>query len=193
MTVPDRLATNLCGIPLRNPILAASGSCAYGIEFARLVDWSKVGGLIVKGLSREPVAGNPPPRLYETEGGMINSIGLQNVGVRAFVRDKLPDVRKLETAPVLFPDLQLPNQLGTNLFVVPKFHLWIFAGLSGTAGTVRLISEHQKSCLGLQSFGEHQALLMFRTRDQDSYRWSKPTHCLCLFDTDANLRSCTHL
>lgn len=92
-----RLAVELCGIPLRNPVLAASGTCAYGIEFAKLVDWSRVGGLVVKGLSREPIAGNPPPRLWETEGGMLNSVGLQNVGVRAFVREKLPAVRRLDT------------------------------------------------------------------------------------------------
>ena len=94
----DRLATSLFGITLRNPVLAASGACGYGVEFEELVDWSGVGGLIVKGLSRAPMAGNPPPRLWEAEGGMINSIGLQNVGVRAFVRDKLPAVGKLGTA-----------------------------------------------------------------------------------------------
>jgi dihydroorotate dehydrogenase (NAD+) catalytic subunit len=94
----DRLTTSLCGIPLRNPVLAASGTCAYGVEFHDVIDWSRAGGLVVKGLSREPIAGNPPPRLYESESGMINSIGLQNVGVRAFVRDKLPAIRELDTA-----------------------------------------------------------------------------------------------
>lgn len=92
---PDRLATRLCGIPLRSPVLAASGTFAYGVEFDGLVDWSYVGGFVVKGLSREPMPGNPPPRIFETEGGMLNSIGLQNVGVRAFVRDKLPGIRSL--------------------------------------------------------------------------------------------------
>jgi len=95
-----RPGTNVkvCGVELRNPVLAASGTCGYGVEFEKLVDWGRVGGLIVKGLSREPMAGNPPPRLYETEGGMINSIGLQNIGVRAFVREKLPGLRRLDTA-----------------------------------------------------------------------------------------------
>lgn len=88
----------LCEIPLRNPVLAASGTCAYGIEFADQVDWSRIGGLVVKGLSREPMAGNPPPRLWETHGGMVNSIGLQNIGVRAFVAQKLPRLRALPTA-----------------------------------------------------------------------------------------------
>ena len=92
------LATSLCGIALRNPVLAASGTFAYGVEFEKLVDLNALGGLVVKGLSREPIEGNPPPRVYETEGGMINSIGLQNIGVRAFVEEKLPALAQLRTA-----------------------------------------------------------------------------------------------
>lgn len=92
------LATSLCGIPLRNPVLAASGTFAYGLEFEKLVDLNALGGFVVKGLSREPIEGNPPPRIYETESGMINSIGLQNIGVRAFVTEKLPALAKLRTA-----------------------------------------------------------------------------------------------
>ena len=92
------LATSLCGIALRNPVLAASGTFGYGVEFAKLVDLNALGGLVVKGLSREPISGNPPPRVYETEGGMINSIGLQNIGVRAFAAEKLPALAKLATA-----------------------------------------------------------------------------------------------
>jgi len=92
------LATSLCGIRLRNPVIAASGTFAYGIEFEKLVDLNRLGGLVVKGLSREPIEGNPPPRIYETEGGMINSIGLQNIGVHAFVKEKLPALAKLDTA-----------------------------------------------------------------------------------------------
>lgn len=93
----SRLATSLCGIPLRTPVLAASGTFAYGVEMDGLVDWAWVGGLVVKGLSREPMPGNPPPRLWETEGGMMNSIGLQNIGVRAFIAEKLPGLRRLRT------------------------------------------------------------------------------------------------
>ncbi|HMC58066.1 MAG TPA: dihydroorotate dehydrogenase, partial [Candidatus Solibacter sp.] len=92
------LATSLCGIRLRNPVLAASGTFAYGLEFEKLVDLNALGGFVVKGLSREPIEGNPPPRVYETESGMINSIGLQNIGVRAFVTEKLPALAKLRTA-----------------------------------------------------------------------------------------------
>ncbi len=93
-----RLAISLCGVALKNPVLAASGTFGYGLEFEKLVDLNLLGGLVVKGLSREPMDGNRPPRLWETEGGMVNSIGLQNVGVRAFVREKLPGLAKLRTA-----------------------------------------------------------------------------------------------
>ena len=89
----SRLATSLCGISLKTPVLAASGTYAYGVELMDLVDLSAVGGIVVKGLSREPMDGNPPPRVWETQAGMINSIGLQNIGVRAFVAEKLPQLR----------------------------------------------------------------------------------------------------
>ena len=92
------LETSLCGIRLRNPVLAASGTFGYGLEFARFVDLDALGGLVVKGLSREPIEGNPPPRLFETRAGMINSVGLQNIGVRAFVKEKLPELARLSAA-----------------------------------------------------------------------------------------------
>jgi dihydroorotate dehydrogenase (NAD+) catalytic subunit len=90
----------VCGISLKNPVLAASGTFGYGIEFKALVDLNALGGVVVKGLSREPMDGNPPPRLFETEGGMMNSVGLQNIGVRAFVREKLPELRTFDTAVI---------------------------------------------------------------------------------------------
>lgn len=92
-----RLATTLCGIPLHNPVLAASGTFAYGIELESIVDLHSIGGIVVKGLSAKPIAGNPPPRIWEAHSGMINSIGLQNIGVRAFVEQKLPALRKYDT------------------------------------------------------------------------------------------------
>jgi dihydroorotate dehydrogenase (NAD+) catalytic subunit len=95
---PARLETSLCGIRLRNPVLAASGTFGYGVEFARLVDLDALGGLVVKGLSRDPMEGNPPPRIWEARAGMLNSIGLQNIGVRAFVSQKLPALAGLRTA-----------------------------------------------------------------------------------------------
>lgn len=97
MAEAAKLATDLCGIPLLNPVLAASGTFAYGVEFAEIVDLNQIGGIVVKGLSREPIAGNPPPRLWETASGMMNSIGLQNIGVREFVRTKLPGLRPYRT------------------------------------------------------------------------------------------------
>jgi len=94
----SRLATSLCGIVLKNPVLAASGTFAYGVEFATILDLNQLGGFVVKGLSREPIEGNPPPRVWEATAGMMNSVGLQNIGVRAFAAEKLPALAKLNTA-----------------------------------------------------------------------------------------------
>src|SRR5712692_7896562 len=94
----SRLNITLCGIPLSNPVLAASGTYGYGVELLRLVDLNAIGGIVVKGLSRKPMRGNPAPRLWETEAGMINSVGLQNVGVECFLSEKLPRLRHLKTA-----------------------------------------------------------------------------------------------
>ena len=94
---PD-LAVTLCGIPLRTPVLAASGTFAYGVEFESILDLDCIGGFVVKGLSREPMKGNKAPRVWEAEAGMLNSIGLQNIGVRAFVSEKLPALRRYKTA-----------------------------------------------------------------------------------------------
>ena len=79
-------------------MIAASGTYGYGVEFEKVVDLNSIGGIVVKGLSREPIRGNPPARLWETQGGMINSIGLQNIGARAFVHEKLPRLQGLKTA-----------------------------------------------------------------------------------------------
>src|SRR5208283_5219314 len=88
------------GILFRNPVLTASGTFGYGIEFEKLVDLNRLGGIVVKGLSRDPILGNPAPRLWEARAGMMNSVGLQNVGVRAFIADKLPALRRYST-PVI--------------------------------------------------------------------------------------------
>jgi dihydroorotate dehydrogenase (NAD+) catalytic subunit len=92
------LSVQIGALRLRNPILAASGTFGYGVEFAHLVDLNRLGGFVVKGLSREPIEGAPAPRLCETPSGMLNAVGLQNVGVRAFVAEKLPALRKYNTA-----------------------------------------------------------------------------------------------
>ena len=98
MDQSNRLAITLCGIPLQNPVLAASGTFGYGVEFESVADLNAIGGIVVKGLSREPMPGNPPPRLWETNAGMINSVGLQNMGARAFAEEKLPALRRFKTA-----------------------------------------------------------------------------------------------
>jgi dihydroorotate dehydrogenase (NAD+) catalytic subunit len=92
------LSVKIGALRLRNPILAASGTFGYGLEFAHLVDLNRLGGFVTKGLSREPIEGAPAPRLYPTPAGMLNAVGLQNVGVRAFVAEKLPVLRKFDTA-----------------------------------------------------------------------------------------------
>ena len=92
------LTTQLCGLTLKNPVLASSGTFGYGLELDSILDLNALGGFVVKGLSREPIAGNKAPRVTETSSGMLNSIGLQNVGVRAFVSEKLPKLAKLDTA-----------------------------------------------------------------------------------------------
>ena len=95
--MPD-LETQFCGLRLKNSVIASSGTFGYGLEFESIFDVTRLGGFVVKGLSKEPIAGNAPPRLVETASGMLNSIGLQNVGVRAFVEEKLPKLAGLDTA-----------------------------------------------------------------------------------------------
>ena len=86
---PD-LVVEFCGVRLRNPVLLASGTCGYGEELAPFLDLRELGGLVAKSLTLEPRFGNEPPRIVETPAGMLNAIGLENVGVEAFVREKLP-------------------------------------------------------------------------------------------------------
>lgn len=99
-TRPD-LRVNLAGISLKNPVIAASGTFGYGIEFEDIVPLDKIGGFVVKGLSHEPMPGNPPPRLFETAAGMLNAVGLQNIGGRAFIDEKLPLLRKKKDIVVI--------------------------------------------------------------------------------------------
>src|SRR5207302_10577407 len=95
------LSVSFAGIELKNPIIAASGTFGYGVEFEDVVDLSKLGGFVVKGLSVEPMIGNPPPRLWETAAGMLNAIGLQNIGAQAFLDEKLPHLRQLKNIVVM--------------------------------------------------------------------------------------------
>ena len=97
---PD-LSISFAGITFKNPVIAASGTFGYGVEFEDIVSLEKLGGFVTKGLSREPLTGNPPPRLFETAAGMLNSIGLQNVGVRAFITEKLPRLQRKKNLVVI--------------------------------------------------------------------------------------------
>src|SRR5512141_3070063 len=98
---PPDMSIEFCGIDFKNPVIAASGTFGYGVEFEDIVTLAKLGGFVVKGLSREAMAGNPPPRVFESAAGMLNSIGLQNIGARAFVAEKLPQLRRIKNIVVI--------------------------------------------------------------------------------------------
>ncbi len=94
------MEVNVGGLELKNPIMTASGTFGYGEEYSPYVDLNRLGALIVKGLSLEPKEGNPPPRIIETTAGMLNAVGLENVGIRAFIEEKLPFLRQFDV-PVI--------------------------------------------------------------------------------------------
>ena len=98
--VRRRMAVSIGGLRLKNPVMTASGTFGYGDEYAPYVDLNCLGAVVVKGLSLEPRAGNPPPRIMETPCGMLNAVGLQNIGVKAFIREKLPFLRDHDVAVV---------------------------------------------------------------------------------------------
>src|SRR4029077_16187619 len=101
MTDSPRLAVDFgAGLRLRYPVIAASGTFGYGLEFAGVTDLRALGAIVVKGLSLEPNRGHPSPRILETPAGMLNAIGLQNIGVRAFIESKLPELRAIGTPVV---------------------------------------------------------------------------------------------
>jgi len=95
------LGVTVAGIALKNPVIAASGTFGYGVEFEDIVHLAKLGGIVVKGLSKDPMIGNPPPRLWETAAGMLNAIGLQNIGAQAFLQDKLPHLREIKNIVII--------------------------------------------------------------------------------------------
>ena len=99
MVKPD-LSVELGPLRLDNPVLTASGTFGYGLEFQPFLDLGELGGIVTKGLSPRPRAGNPPTRIAETPAGMLNTIRLQNIGVEAFIREKLPELRGYDTAVV---------------------------------------------------------------------------------------------
>ena len=96
---PD-MSVEIAGLKLRNPVMTASGTFGYGEEFSQYVDLEKIGAFVTKGLSLKPRAGNPTPRIVETPGGMLNAIGLQNVGIDAFIQKKVPFLRTVNTPAI---------------------------------------------------------------------------------------------
>jgi len=92
------MAVNIAGLRLKNPVIAASGTFGFGREYSAFFDLSRLGGIAVKGLTLKPRKGNPPPRIAETPSGILNSVGLQNPGVHAFIRDEIPFLRRYDTA-----------------------------------------------------------------------------------------------
>jgi dihydroorotate dehydrogenase (NAD+) catalytic subunit len=95
------LKVEVAGIKLKNPVMTASGTFGYGEEFSPFIDLNKLGAMILKGITLKPKMGNPPPRIIETPAGMLNAIGLQNVGVEALIKEKLPYLKKFNTPVII--------------------------------------------------------------------------------------------
>lgn len=100
-TKAPEMTVSLAGVELRSPVIAASGTFGYGVEFEEIVALDRIGAFVTKGLSKEPMPGNPTPRIIETAAGMMNAIGLQNMGVRPFIEEKLPRLREIKGAVVI--------------------------------------------------------------------------------------------
>ena len=107
MKEPD-ISVNICGIEFKNPIILASGTCGYGYELINFLDLNNIGGIVLKGISLKPKEGNPRPRIHETPCGLLNSIGLENVGIKAFIKEKLPFLKDINTKIIA-------NILGENI------------------------------------------------------------------------------
>jgi dihydroorotate dehydrogenase (NAD+) catalytic subunit len=136
---PD-LSVEIAGIKLKNPVLTASGTFGYGEEYREIVDLNRLGGVIVKGVSCRPITGNPPPRIWETPSGMLNAIGLENPGVEVFLRDKLPYLRRFDTAVIV-------NVFGYSL----EDYLAVTERLDGAPGVAGL--EVNISCPNVKAGG----------------------------------------
>ena len=139
MDKPD-LSVQLGALNLKNPVLTASGTFGYGREFASVMDPGLLGGIVVKGISLKPMVGNPPPRIVETPGGMLNAIGLANVGLKVFLSEKLPWLQKLKALVVV-------NIYGHSL----DEYRAVAAGLKGAPGVAAL--EVNISCPNVEQGG----------------------------------------
>lgn len=147
-----RLAVNVGGVQLRNPVLTASGTFGYGEEYSRWVDLNRLGGIVVKGLSLKPRQGNPPPRVVETHAGMLNAIGLENVGVTEFINSKLPFLRGYKTAVIA-------NILGRTI----EEYVEVAKELDGVEGVSAL--ELNISCPNVKQGG-----ISFGTQPESTYK-----------------------
>ena len=96
-----KLSVNIAGLKLKNPVLTASGTFGYGEDYDEYIDLNQLGGIVVKSLSLKPALGNPPPRIVETPAGMLNAIGLQNIGINTFIEEKLPFLKRFDTKIVV--------------------------------------------------------------------------------------------
>ena len=163
---PDQvdLSVTLGPLQLKNPVVTASGTFGYGTEFNDFLDLSDLGGLVVKGLSPQPRVGHDPPRVFETSAGMINAIGLQNVGVQAFIDEKLPPLRAFDTAVIA-------NVYGES--VADYAH--VCATLDGVDGVAAV--ELNASCPNTEKGGMHfgvDASALFRLVDATRKATSLP-------------------
>jgi dihydroorotate dehydrogenase (NAD+) catalytic subunit len=105
------LEVNIAGLKLKNPVIAASGTFGFGREYSRYFDLSRLGGIAVKGLTLLPRKGNPPPRIAETPAGILNSVGLQNPGVHAFIKNEIPFIRRYNTESLQMPPAALSRNM----------------------------------------------------------------------------------
>jgi dihydroorotate dehydrogenase (NAD+) catalytic subunit len=151
------MEVNIAGVRFKNPVLTASGTFAYGIEFAHLMDLNSIGGIVVKGISMKPIEGNPPPRIYETASGMLNAIGWQNIGADEFVSKKLPALQKFDTQVVV-------NIVGFNL----EDYLEVTRFLNDFPGIAAL--ELNISCPNVKHGGFH-----FNKDPRDTYKVTAKT------------------
>jgi len=101
MAIKTDLSVNLGRLKLKNPVMTASGTFGYGKEYSEFIDLNKLGAIVVKGISLKPMKGNPPPRICETPSGMLNAIGLQNPGLKGFMKDQLPFLKQLKTKVIV--------------------------------------------------------------------------------------------
>jgi len=134
------LKVNIGSLELKNPVMVASGTFGYGEEYSPYIDLNSLGAIVVKGISLNPMEGNPPPRIWETPSGLLNSIGLQNIGVKAFIKERLPSLRGLDTRIIV-------NIFGTTL----KEYVKVTERLSEVSGIDGL--ELNISCPNLKKGG----------------------------------------